>query len=128
MSTMTTSVESVLNLSEAMINLDGDAELLEEIVEIFVDNANDQLLSIQNCIEAADIKQVAVQAHGMKGGASNFGAKMFVRSALKLELKAKDGNLDGAQELLDGMKAAFEELKEVALVINWDEVARGWED
>ena len=128
MSTETTTIESILNLSEAMTNLDGDAELLEEILDIFIDTAEDQLQSIQNCIEAEDVKQVAVQAHGMKGGASNFCAKKFVRSALRLEIKAKDGNLDGAQELLDGMKAAFEDLKEVSVVINWDEIARNWEE
>jgi len=126
MSSETTTIESVLNLSEAMSNLDGDAELLEEILDIFLETAGDQLQSIQNCIETEDVKQVAVQAHGMKGGASNFCAKKFVGSALRLEIKAKDGNLDGAQELLDGMKAAFEDLKEVAVVINWEEVANNW--
>ncbi len=128
MSMETTTVENVLNLSEAMSNLDGDAELLEEILDIFLETAEEQLQSIQNCILIEDVKQVAVQAHGMKGGASNFCAKKFVRSALKLEMKAKDGTLEGAQDLLDGMKAAFEDLKEVAVVINWEEVARGWEE
>ena len=128
MSTETTTVESILNLSEAMTNLDGDAELLEEILDIFIETAGDQLLSIQNCIAAEDAKQVAVQAHGMKGGASNFCAKKFVRSALKLEIRAKDGNLDGAEELLDGMRAAFEDLKEVSQVINWEEIASNWEE
>ncbi len=128
MSTETTTVESILNLSEAMTNLDGDAELLEEILDIFMETAEDQLTSIQNSIEEKDTKQVAVQAHGMKGGASNFCAKKFVRSALRLETKAKDGDLDGAEELLDGMRAAFSDLKEVSVVINWDEVARNWEE
>ncbi len=127
MSTETTSIESILNLSEAMTNLDGDAELLEEIMDIFLETAEEQLQDIQNGIQAEDSKQVAVQAHGMKGGASNFCAKNFVRSALRLEVKAKDGSLDGAQELLDDMKAAFNELKEVAQVINWKEVERSWE-
>ncbi len=128
MSTETTTVESVLNLSEAMTNLDGDAELLEEILDIFIETAGDQLQSIQNCIAAEDVKQVAVQAHGMKGGASNFCAKKFVRSALQLEIRAKEGNLDGAEELLDGMRAAFEDLKEVAQVINWEEIASNWDE
>lgn len=128
MSTETTTIESVLNLSEAMTNLDGDAELLEEILDIFIETGDEQLQSIQNCIEAEDVKQVAVQAHGMKGGASNFCAKKFVRSALRLEIKAKDGNLDGAVELLEGMKAAFADLKEVSVVINWDEIANNWEE
>ncbi len=128
MSTETTSIESILNLSEAMTNLDGDAELLQEIMDIFLETAGGQLQDIQNGIQDGDVKAVAVQAHGMKGGASNFCAKNFVRSALRLEIKAKDGNLDGAQELLDGMKASFNELREVAEVINWEEIERNWEE
>ncbi len=128
MTTETQSLDSVLNLNEAMTNLDGDAELLEEIMEIFLDTAGEQLQSIQDAIKAGDIKQVAVQAHGMKGGASNFCAKKFVRSALRLELKAKDENLDGAQELLDGMRENFSELQEVAKFINWQEVENNWEE
>ncbi len=127
MSTQTVSIESILNLSDAMINLDGDAELLQEIMEIFLATAVEQLQNIQNGIQSGDSQQVAVQAHGMKGGASNFCARNFVDSALVLETKAKDGSLEGAQELLDGMKAAFEELKEVAEVINWKEVERNWQ-
>ncbi len=127
MSTETTSIESILNLSEAMTNLDGDAELLQEILDIFLETGDEQLQCIQNGIGAKEIKQVAVQAHGMKGGALNFCAGKFSSSALKLENLAKGGSLDGAQEMLDGMKAAFEELKEVAEVINWEEVERGWE-
>ncbi|MCP4290831.1 MAG: Hpt domain-containing protein [bacterium] len=128
MTTETQSLDSVLNLNEAMTNLDGDAELLEEIMEIFLDTAGEQLQSIQDAIKAGDIKQVAVQSHGMKGGASNFCAKKFVRSALRLELKAKDENLDGAQELLDGMRENFAELQEVAKFINWQEVENNWEE
>jgi len=63
----------------------------------------------------------------MKGGASNFCAKRFVAAALKLEMKAKSGNLDGVDALVDEMKAAFEEMREVIQVINWEEVQRDWD-
>ncbi len=117
MSVETSTVESVLNLAEAMSNLDGDTELLQEIMEIFLETAEGQLAAIQSGIEAGDVKQVAVDAHGMKGGASNFCARNFVNCALKLE---------GAQELLDNMQEAFRELQEVATFINWDEVEKNW--
>jgi len=110
MSSETTTSDSVLDLSAAMINMDGDVELLQEIMEIFLETA------------------VATEAHGMKGGASNFCASKFVDSALALEKLAKGGSLEGAAGLLDQMRADYAEVKEVALVINWDEVARNWGD
>jgi HPt (histidine-containing phosphotransfer) domain-containing protein len=126
MSTESTTIDSVLDLSTAMMNMDGDVELLQEIMEIFLDTADEQLQSIEDCIGAGDVGQVATQAHGMKGGASNFCASRFVASALKLEQLAKGGTLDGADSLLGAMRETFGELREVALVINWDEVARNW--
>ena len=126
MTTDQKTMESVLDLATAMTNMDGDVELLQEIMEIFLETADEQLQSIENCILIGDTGQVATQAHGMKGGASNFCASKFVASALKLEQLAKSGTLDGAQELLDRMRADFQEVREVAQVINWEEVARNW--
>jgi len=128
MSSETTTSDSVLDLSAAMINMDGDVELLQEIMEIFLETAEQQLQSIGEGIKAGDVGQVATEAHGMKGGASNFCASKFVDSALALEKLAKGGSLEGAAGLLDRMRADYAEVKEVALVINWDEVARNWGD
>lgn len=119
-------LDSVMNLAEAMGNMDGDAELLEEIVGIFMSTGRDQLASIANAIAAGAVKDVAIQSHGMKGGASNFCARKFVASALKLELLAKGGTLEGAGTLLAAMQANFAELEELAGLINWDEVAASW--
>lgn len=119
-------LDSVMNLAEAMGNMDGDAELLQEIVGIFMQTGAEQLDSLTNALDAGDVHAVALKAHGMKGGASNFCARKFVAAALKLELLAKSGTLDGAAELLDTMKASFTELEELTVLINWDEVAQNW--
>lgn len=119
-------IDSVMNLAEAMGNMDGDAELLQEIVGIFMQTGADQLATIENAVSAGDVRDVALRAHGMKGGASNFCARKFVAAALKLELLAKSGTLDGAPELLAAMKASFAELEELTVLINWDEVAQNW--
>lgn len=119
-------VDSVLDLAEAMSNMDGDAELLQEIVEIFLEMAGPQLDTIAQSIHDQDPHQVAIQAHAMKGGASNFCARKFVASAAKLELLAKGGTLDGAKPMLASMRSGFEEIVEVARVINWQEVERNW--
>ncbi len=119
-------IDSVMNLSEAMGNMDGDAELLQEIVGIFMQTGAEQLATLDNAIAAGDVREVALRSHGMKGGASNFCARKFVAAALKLELLAKTGSLDGAPELLATMKASYAELEELTVLINWDEVAQNW--
>jgi len=117
---------SVVDLCAAMQQLDGDAELLQEIVEIFVETAPEQLQGIAGAIDSGDVDQVALVAHGMKGGASNFCAGRFVESARALEMLAKGGSLDGARALFLQMESDFSDLAEVAAVINWLEVQRGW--
>ncbi len=119
-------IDSVMNLAEAMSNMDGDAELLQEIVTIFMQTGAEQLATLAGCIAAEDVRDVAIKAHGMKGGASNFCARRFVAAALRLELLAKSGTLAGAPALLADMQASFTELEELVQLINWDEVAASW--
>jgi len=123
----TLTTDSVLGLAEAMTNMDGDIELLREIIDIFAETAPPQFESIQQCIASGDVKSVAIQAHALKGGASNFCARKFVASALNLELLAKGDSLEGATAMLDEMRTDFAEVAEVLGVINWDEVERGWQ-
>ena len=120
------SLDSVMNLAEAMDNMDGDAELLQEIVTIFMETSPEQMAALANSIAAGEVKDVAIKAHGMKGGASNFCARKFVASALRLELLAKTGTLDGAESLLDAMRANYAELEELVVLINWGEIANNW--
>ena len=120
------SIDGILDLSTAMANLDGDTELLQEIIDIFIETGQEQLQSLADGIAAGDTEKVAVEAHGMKGGASNFSALRFVAAALQLEQLAKQGTLDGAEQLLADMQACFAEVRDVAAVINWDEVASNW--
>ncbi|MBK8167148.1 MAG: Hpt domain-containing protein [bacterium] len=122
----TLNLDGVMNLAEAMGNMDGDAELLQEIVTIFMQTGPTQLDTLANALAAGAIKDVAIQAHGMKGGASNFCARRFVASALKLELLAKSGTLVGGEALLAAMRENYAELEELVPLINWDEVAQNW--
>lgn len=119
-------LDTVMNLAEAMTNMDGDAELLQEIVELFMETGPQQLKSLANALAAGAAKDVAIKAHAMKGGASNFCARKFMASALKLEQLAKSGQLDGAEPLLAEMRTSFAELEELVVVINWQEVAQSW--
>ena len=126
MSTPTNTADSVLDLNQAMNNMDGDVALLEEIIGIFMDTAPRQLENLEECLENGDLVAVAIQAHAMKGGASNFFASRFVAAAFKLELLSKSGIVEGSESLLAGMKEAMDELIEVVAVVNWAEVGKNW--
>jgi HPt (histidine-containing phosphotransfer) domain-containing protein len=56
------SLDSVMNLAEAMENMDGDAELLQEIVTIFMETGPEQMAALANSIAAGEVKDVAIKA------------------------------------------------------------------
>lgn len=122
MSQPTLDTTGVLDLTAALAQMDGDAELLQEIVGIFLETGPEQLEAIAAALAARDAAQVALVAHGMKGGASNFCAGRFVGAARELELAAKGGSLAGAADLLARMRAEFAELQDVAAAVDWTEV------
>ena len=122
----TTEIAQVMNLAAAVGQMEGDTDLLREIVEIFVETAPEQLEAIETAIAAGDAARVALVAHGMKGGASNFCADRFVAAARELEHAARYGNLETAPQLLARMREGYADLGEVAAVINWDELQRNW--
>ena len=124
MTQATLTQESVLDLTAAIDNLDGDVELVQEIVEMFVEITSEQLQTIEECIGARNVEQVAIMAHGMKGSASNFCARDFMKAARDLEMLACSGRLEGAEEMLVELRDVFDQLKEVVQAICWEEVGR----
>lgn len=119
MANETLKVEDVLDLAEAIENMDGDVELLQEIVEIFLETASEQLDSIAEGIASQDLEKVGIQSHAMKGGASNFCARKFVASAARLEELMRQDTLEGAVELLQQMRADHDDIVAVAAMIDW---------
>ena len=119
-------VENLLNLNEAMGNLDGDVELLQEILEIFLEMVPEQLEELDAHIQARRISDVDLLAHSLKGSASNFCAVKFVASSRKLEKLAKAGSLNGAEDMARQIRSDFAELQELQVGLDWDEVIRQW--
>ena len=60
----------VVDLQQALANMEGDVELLQEIVEVFLEVAPEQLDELTAGIEAGEVGSVGTLAHGMKGGES----------------------------------------------------------
>ena len=119
-------IKSVLNLQEAMGNLDGDAELLQEILEIFLEVAPEQLEALDAHIQSGRNAEAENQAHSLKGSASNFCAVKFVETSYKLEQLARDGSLEGAEELMGQLRTDFAELQNLQAAIDWEEIIRNW--
>jgi HPt (histidine-containing phosphotransfer) domain-containing protein len=91
--------------------LGGDAELFEEIIGVFLDDAPLQMGKLQEALEKGDSREVELQAHSLKGAAMNIGGTALQGLAHEIENKGKIRDLDCARPLLSELEAEFEKLK-----------------
>lgn len=118
----TTSTDLV-DIGRALKQLAGDVDLLQEIVEIFLDMIPAQLDELDRLIAAGDAAEVANQAHNIQGGAANFCAEQFETAASALEKLAKSGSLEEAQVLLARLRTEFRSLHDRLSTLDWRTIA-----
>lgn len=98
---------------EAMLaELDGDEELLAELVETMKAEAPKLLLEVRVAVEAADATLVGRAAHTLKGAVSNFGARAAADAALRLEHMGRTGELTDVTPALATLEVEMKALVE----------------
>ena len=90
----------VLDHSQAMARVGGDADLLKELASLFVEEYPHLMTELQEAVTAGDSVGVERTAHGLKGAVANFGARQAVETALQLEQLGRLGRLEPAADLL----------------------------
>ncbi len=93
-------VVPIIDTADVMARVDGDRELLAELVEIFREQARELVAALHEAVTAADAERVEHLAHTLRGSVANFGAHDTVRIAQELELAGRSGHLDNAASLV----------------------------
>jgi HPt (histidine-containing phosphotransfer) domain-containing protein len=81
-----------IDLTRLEETADGDPEFVAELVEIFVDDAHEQIRQIQKAIQGSDAIGLECRAHQLKGSSANVGADGMSNWALRLEEAGKSGS------------------------------------
>jgi HPt (histidine-containing phosphotransfer) domain-containing protein len=87
--------------------VEGDMELLREIIELFLEDGPRLIAEVRAAVAAGDAVALKRAAHTLKGAASNFGAGAVVAAALELETMGRTGDLSGAAPVRDRLEAAL---------------------
>jgi CheY-like chemotaxis protein/HPt (histidine-containing phosphotransfer) domain-containing protein len=103
--------ETLVDEAAVLDRCDGDRELLNELVDVFLDDCPRLLRDIRTALDGKDVASLKLAAHTLKGAAANFGARSAVSAALRLEMLAADRNLTDAP-------AAFEVLEKTMTRVN----------
>jgi signal transduction histidine kinase/CheY-like chemotaxis protein/PAS domain-containing protein len=84
--------------------LDGDKDLLVEMIQLFRDDSEKHLEAIREAVAANDIQRLLQAAHSLKGAAANFTAPEVLNLALEVETLARAGNLQKAGTLVPALE------------------------
>lgn len=80
---------------------DGFAGLLDT----YIDDSNQKIESLKEGLNEADSDKVRRSAHSLKGSSSNLGANPMAELCLCVEQRARDGSLDGLDDIVVQIEA-----------------------
>ena len=99
------------------LKLDFGEDFLEELLETFYNDSNQQLESMQTALEEENSEDFTRAAHSLKSTSLTFGASAFGALARELEMLSREGNLEASrekfQQLYDASEPLFSELKDM---------------
>jgi len=90
-----------------LARVEGDRDLLRELVAIFAEEAPLQLSAIRAAVWKGDAAAVAWAAHALAGCASNIGGLTVAELSGRLEQQGAANRLEGARELYERLAAAL---------------------
>jgi HPt (histidine-containing phosphotransfer) domain-containing protein len=100
-----------LDESIALTRVGGDAELLCEVIALFLDDYPNSLEKIRQAVNTGDSSGVEQHAHSLKGSVSIFGAQEALDAAFSLEKQGRSGNLTAAADSLKRLEQALVSLR-----------------
>jgi CheY-like chemotaxis protein len=92
--------DAAMDFDQALAEFENDRELLEEVLDEFLDNVRRQIDILRQALDAGDAERVRREAHAIKGGAANLTANALAEVARRLEDLGRSGVLDGGGEVL----------------------------
>ena len=96
---------SAWNRSEALEKLSGDEQLLEEVIQIFLNETPKLVASLQQGLRDGNPEVVERAAHSLKGQLGYLGLAATAKTARELEEAGRNKKLDGAPEWLARLTA-----------------------
>jgi signal transduction histidine kinase/DNA-binding response OmpR family regulator len=89
----------------------GDAAVLAELIDSFLEDAPKLLTTLRQASEKGDAAGVRLAAHSLKSNAADFGAMHFSNLCKELEQLGKAGTVDDAIALVERVEVEYEKVR-----------------
>ena len=96
------------NLLELM---DGDTGMVIEVIDLFLEDAPNQIEAIIAGVANHDPSVVARAAHSLKGSSANVGARGLWGVCANLEVRGRSGSLAGVESLCASLRREFDAVR-----------------
>ncbi len=104
----------MIDLETLADNLDFDIEDVYVLLELFIENAQASLASIEEAIEAKNLETIANEAHAIKGSAANLMLVDIQDIAREIENAAKERSQINYLSLFELLEEKIEKISEVS--------------
>lgn len=108
------STQSMINKQEALARVEGDVELLGEMIQVFLEEYPKTMTSIKGGLSAKNAAEVELHAHSVKGAMRNFGDSSAVTVAFDLEKIGRSKDLANAQAVFEKLLVEVEKFAAAA--------------
>ena len=89
---------NIIDWKRGLAAVDGDSEIFHDLLRLFARETPATLDKLGEAVRLKDAAAIEFVAHTLKGSVSNFGAESAVKASLNLEMLARQGNLEHAEE------------------------------
>src|SRR6476660_9435455 len=92
--------------------LPGGDDFLREVIDAFLADAPALIATLRSSLDEQGAEELRRAAHTLKSNGATLGAQEFAELCRTLEQRAKEGELDGAGELIDRIEQEYRPLEE----------------
>jgi PAS domain S-box-containing protein len=103
-------------------DLGGD-EFLGEVIDAFLADAPDLIATLRRSLAEQGTEELRRAAHTLKSNGATLGAEEFAELCRTLEQRAKEGELDGADELVDRIEQEYGPLRDALAALRSESVS-----
>jgi PAS domain S-box-containing protein len=102
---------ATFDLGDALARVEGDKELLAELIDICLDEAPRMMDDIRRAIDADDPIRLERAAHAFKGSLASLGARNVAQHASHLEAMGRNGSMAEARARFSDMDQDYRDLE-----------------
>ncbi len=114
---------NILDIEALLARVDGDVDLLREVINLFIESSPNLLAEIRSAIESGNSQALQHVSHTLKGSVSTFTGGAAYQAALTLEKIGKEGDLSKAMEAYEALAYQIECLNTAIAVLDLEEAA-----